>query len=184
MSERIVVRPERLGEAAAIRAVVAAAFAGTAHAAPSVEPDGAPGEATLVTWLRADEGWIPAFSLVGEVDGEIVGHVVATRGRVDGMPALGLGPLAVLPSQQRRGIGSALVEALLAAAEAAGEPLVALLGDPAYYRRFGFRPAADLGVLAPDPGWGSFFQALPLAAYDGCTGTFAYADPFGRLGSA
>ena len=59
---------------------------------------------------------------------------------------LGLAPLAVLPSEQRRGIGAALVRAGLDACRACGCRFVVVLGDPAYYARFGFRRASDLGV--------------------------------------
>jgi putative acetyltransferase len=147
-----------------------------------VEADGTPGEATLVGWLRADAGWVPELSMVAEVDGQVVGHVVCTRGTVDGSPALGLGPLSVDPAHQRSGVGSALVHAVLGGADALGEPLVVLLGDPAYYRRFGFRPASEVGIVAPEPAWGDLFQARTLAAHDpALTGTFAYAAPFSRL---
>jgi putative acetyltransferase len=54
---------------------------------------------------------------------------------------LGLGPLGVEPGWQRRGVGSALMHAILGGAEACGETLVGLVGDPAYYGRFGFAPA-------------------------------------------
>lgn len=175
----MMIRTERPGDEPAIRAVVAAAFAGAEHSAPSVEPDGAPGEATLVTWLRADEGWLPGLSLVAELGGEIVGHVVCTRGHVDDSPALGLGPLSVDPAHQRHGIGAALVQAVIDTARRDGESLVALLGDPAYYSRFGFRPATGLGVTAPDPAWGDYFQALALG--DHPRGPFRYAAPFDRL---
>ena len=57
-----------------------------------------------------------------------------------------------------------------------------LLGDPAYYSRFGFKPAKSLGIDAPDPAWGDYFQALPLAAYDSSmVGAFRYAAPFSAL---
>ena len=167
---------------AAIRAVTAAAFSGVEHSAPPVEPDGVPGEATLVGWLRDDAGWVPELSLVAEVDGEVVGHVVCTRGSFAGGSALGLGPLSVSPDQQRSGVGSALMHAVLGAADAMGEPLVVLLGSPDYYGRFGFAPASTLGIEAPDPAWGDYFQARPLAAYDSSArGAFRYAAPFDRL---
>ena len=179
----MIIRRETPQDIPAIRAVTAAAFATAEHSAPPVEPDGAPGEATLVTWLRADEGWVPQLSLVAEdADGAVVGHVVCTRGTVGGAPALGLGPLSVDPRQQGRGVGSALMHAVLAAADALDEPLVALLGDPGYYRRFGFRPASDIGVRSPERAWGDLFQARTLTAHDpGLTGTFAYAAPFSRF---
>ena len=165
-----------------IRAVTAAAFSGVEHSAPPIEPDGAPGEATLAGWLREDPGWIPELSLVAVADGEVVGHAVATRGTLAGRPALGLGPVSVSPARQRDGVGSALMHAILGAADAMGEPLVVLLGSPAYYGRFGFVPASTLGIEAPEPAWGDYFQARPLAAYEpGLRGPFHYAAPFDRL---
>lgn len=164
-----------------IRAVTAAAFTRVEHSAPPVEADGVPGEATLVGWLRDDPGWIPELSLVAEADGEIVGHAVATRGALAGRPALGLGPVSVSPARQRDGVGSALMHAILGAADAMGEPVVVLLGSPDYYRRFGFVPASSLGIVAPDPAWGDYFQARVLATYDEpVRGTFAFAAPFSR----
>lgn len=177
----VLIRQERADDVAAIRAVTAAAFAGMAHSMPPVDPDGAPGEASLVGWLRESEGWITQLSLVAEEDCEIVGHAVATRGTVDGEPALGLGPVSVAPDHQNSGVGSALVRGVIAAADDLGEPLMVLLGEPAYYSRFDFRPATELGIVAPEPEWGDYFQARPLAAYDAAmTGTFRYAEPFTR----
>ena len=74
-----------------------------------------------------------------------------------------------------------LVRDLLLRAEAAGETLVALLGDPAYYGRFGFVPARERGVESPDPAWGDHFQARALGTGDHPIGHFAYAEPFNRL---
>jgi putative acetyltransferase len=178
----VLIRRERPEDVADIRAVTAAAFSGMEHSIPPVEPDGVPGEATLVGWLREDPGWVPELSLVADVDGEVVGHAVCTRGELAGRPTLGLGPVSVAPERQRDGVGSALMHAMLGGADAMGEPVVVLLGSPAYYGRFGFVPASSLGIEAPDPGWGDYFQARPLAAYDsGLRGPFRYAAPFDRL---
>lgn len=141
-------------------------------------------EADLLDELRADEGWIDALSLVAEVDGAVVGHVCCTRGRIEpsGRAVLGLGPLGVLPANQRTGVGTALVHAVVEVAEATGEPLIALLGSPAYYGRHGFQSAAAHGIEAPEPAWGNDFQVrllVPPAA--DLTGTFVYAEPFRRL---
>lgn len=173
----MLVRRERPGDIPSVRRVVAAAFA---------RPDGAavPVEAELLDLLRVDAGWIPGLSLVTEApDGSIVGHVVCTRATVGGAPVLGLGPLAVRPDWQRRGVGKSLVHSVLGAADALGEPLVALLGDPAYYARYGFRPATAYDITPPNPQWGDYFQVRTLCAYQETTfsGPFEYAEPFNRL---
>ncbi|HSV37380.1 MAG TPA: N-acetyltransferase [Nocardioidaceae bacterium] len=174
------IRTEQPIDADAIHAVTAAAFRGADYAAADV--DGDPGEAALVGWLRADSSWIPELSLVAELDGVVVGHLVATRGYVGESPALGLGPVSVHPDQQRRGFGSALVNELLARADKMGETLVALLGDPDYYERFGFRESTWFGVQPPVDDYGKHFQALTLAAHDpAMVGRFRYAAPFDRL---
>jgi putative acetyltransferase len=139
-------------------------------------------EAALVHALRADLGWVPALSLVAEdPGGRLVGSVVGTLGRVGEVAVVGLGPLGVRPGDQGRGVGSALVHAVLAAADAIDLPLAVLLGAPRYYARFGFVPAARLGVQAPDPAWGEHFQARPLGTYRGERGPFRYAAPFADL---
>ncbi|MER7459255.1 N-acetyltransferase [Micromonospora sp. NPDC126480] len=173
----MLIRRETPADVAAIHAVHAAAFADPERA------DAGPVEAGLVDALRADAGWLPALSLVAEVDGQVVGHVVATRARVGGEPvAVGLGPLGVLPAWQRRGVGSALMHAVLGGADALDVPLAVLLGHLDYYPRFGFRPAVALGVTPPVPAWGAHFQARPLAAWhEGIRGEFAYAKPFADL---
>ncbi|QSB13960.1 N-acetyltransferase [Natronosporangium hydrolyticum] len=171
------IRRETADDVAAIRAVHAAAF--HHDDGPAV-----PVEVGLVDALRADDGWLPALSLVAVTDGgEVAGHVVCTRGRVGDSPALGLGPIGVLPGQQRRGVGSALMWSVLGAAEALGESLVVLLGHTDYYPRFGFRSAAELGIAAPVADWeGPYFQALALSAYrPEILGEFRYAEPFHLL---
>src|SRR5262245_46253050 len=95
----------------AIRAVTEAAFA---HMGTPGEPTV---EARLVDELRASDAWLPALSLVALDAGVVVGHVVCTRARIDGTPALGLGPLSVRPDRQRQGVGSALMHAVLGAAD-------------------------------------------------------------------
>ncbi|MGY2004231.1 GNAT family N-acetyltransferase [Blastococcus sp. SYSU DS1024] len=176
----MIVRRERPADHASVHALHRAAFAGTGTGA--ARAGGEAPEARLVAELREDAGFLPHLSLVAEDDGEVVGHVLATRGRLEpyGTPVLGLGPIGVRPDRQGRGIGSALVHALVAVAEAADEWLVALLGAPAYYRRFGFVPASGLGIDPPDPAWGEHFQARLLRG-DPLGGTFRYADPFTRL---
>jgi putative acetyltransferase len=156
------------------------------HRAAFAPPDAPAGadvvEVRLTEELHQDVGFLPHLSLLAVDGGQVVGHVICTRGWVEplGAAVLGLGPLGVLPQAQRSGVGSALVHAVLAVAEAADERLVALLGSPAYYRRFDFVPAASLGLQAPDPAWGEHFQARLLRG-DPITGAFHYAEPFGAV---
>lgn len=177
----MLIRRERTGDIEAIRTVTASAFRGAEHSAPPVEPGGDPGEATLISWLRADSAWIPEFSLVAIDDDQVIGHVVATRAHVDSSPALGLGPVSVLPQRQGTGIGSALMHAVLGAADARGETVVGLLGEPRFYSRFGFVPASTTAVASPETSWGDYFQVRTLSSYDGQSGTFQYAGPFERF---
>ena len=78
------------------------------------------------------------------------------------------------------GVGTALVHALLGAAEARDEALVALLGEPGFYARFGFRPAGEHGIEAPDPAWGGYFRARAFTP-GAPRGPFRYAAPFDEL---
>ena len=143
-----------------------------------------PIEAPLVDELRAEGDLINALSLVAVRDGAVVGNVCCSRARLGEEPgaAVGLGPLGVLPAHQAAGVGSALMHAVVGAADALGYGLVVLLGEPAYYSRFGFVTASDLSISAPDPQWGRYFQARTLSAYEPTqSGAFEYAPAFSRI---
>lgn len=164
-------RPEGPADEAGIRQVVTEAFA---------RPDApVPAEVELVEALRNSPAWVPGLSIVAEAAGEIVGYALLTRVRVDpgGIPALALGPVAVLPSRQRLGYGSAVVQAALDGAADLGERLVVVLGNPAFYRRFGFEPADRFGLTSPWSGLGAPWQALVLPA----TVTGAAPPPSGEV---
>jgi putative acetyltransferase len=136
-------------------------------------------EATLVDELRAAGDAIAALSFVAELDGQVVGHVLGSHARIGEHPTLALGPLGVLPSQQRIGVGSALVHTVLGASDALDYSAAVLLGDHRYYRRFGFELAEPLGVIAPDPTWAPHFQIRTLSSWTGQTrGAFRYAPAF------
>jgi putative acetyltransferase len=123
----MLIRRETHDDIADIDAVHRAAFA-------RPESDTEPPEVQLVHRLRADMGWMPALSLVAEdATSAVVGHVVCTVGSIEQATALGLGPLGVLPSHQRRGVGDALMHSVLGAADALGFPVVVLLGHVGYY---------------------------------------------------
>jgi putative acetyltransferase len=171
----VLIRRETASDADTIRAVTAAAFA-------SRRPGQIPPEAGLIDELRASPAWLPALSLVAVTPaGETIGHVLCTRGHVGQDPVLALGPLSVRPDRQQNGVGSALMHAILGAADALGEPLVALLGDPAYYRRFGFELSTVYQITPPRPEWQPHFQVRILSGYQPrIRGLFSYPEPFDR----
>lgn len=143
----VVIRTEGVSDAAGVRAVHEAAF-------------DREDEAELVEAVRAARG--ETLSLVAARHGEIVGHVLFTPVRVGVQQAVGLGPLAVLPTVQGRGIGAALVREGLHHLFVAGHGAVVVLGSPEYYSRFGFRPAIELGVRWEHPAPEGAFQAIEL----------------------
>ena len=134
----------------------------------------------LVASLRASDAWLPTLSLVAIVDDSIVGHVVCSRATIAGaIPVLGLGPLGVRPDRQRALVGSALMHAVVAAADALGERVICLLGDCQYYERFGFTSARTHGIEAPKEWYGDHFQARFLTSATGEErGPFEYAAAF------
>jgi putative acetyltransferase len=170
----VLIRRETTADITVIRAVTAAAFARPGEDVPVESP--------LVDWLRACPAWIPELSLVALGPArDVIGHVACTRGTVEDVPVLALGPLSVRPDRQRQGAGQALVHAVLGAADARGEALVALLGSTGYYPRFGFRPASEYGITPARPEWVPDFQVRTLTAYDPAVrGRFAYSEPFDR----
>jgi putative acetyltransferase len=93
------------------------------------------------------------FSLVAVDDGTVVGHAMFSRMKAP-FPALALGPVAVLPERQRMGVGSRLDPRRDRRGEAAGWLGIFVLGDPAFYRRFGFdagKASGFISTLMPGP---------------------------------
>ena len=125
------IREEQPSDAAAIREVNESAFAG-AH------------EADIVDALRANGAVL--LSLVATIRDRVVGHLLYSPAVIGDIEGAALGPLAVRPEYQRKGIGSKLVEAGNARLAADGCPFVILIGHPEYYPRFGFRRAIDFGI--------------------------------------
>jgi len=109
----------------------------------------------LVTGLLCDKTAMPLLSLVAEIDGRVVGHILFTAARLQSSPrpvlAQILAPLAVSRDCQGQGIGRSLVKEGLKQLAATGVELVFVLGHPGYYPKFGFRPAGVLGYEAPYP---------------------------------
>lgn len=107
------------------------------------------------------------LELVAVKETSVVGYVLGARGDLGGREVVAVAPLAVSTSHQRLGAGSALMRELLDRAEASGYPLVVLLGDPAYYGRFGFEPSAPFGISYLPVGEGNpHFQLRRLTNYD------------------
>lgn len=179
-ARELMLRSENLADREAILALTAEAFA--ISPATGLPAGGEPVEVGLLRALFDAEEYLPHLSVVAVQDGEIVGHVISTRGWVGDQGLLGLGPIGVTPRLQRQGIGSALMRETIDRANAAGERGIVLLGSPDYYARFGFVPASTFGIQAPDPAWGDYFQFLPLALWSGgAHGTFRYAEPFSLI---
>lgn len=118
-------------------------------------PDEGPVIAGLVRDLMGDPTAEPRLSLVATEGGAVVGHVLFTKARLSPEERSAhcsmLGPLAVAPSAQGRGVGTRLVQEGLSRMKERGVELVFVLGHPEYYPRHGFRPAAPLRFAAPQP---------------------------------
>ncbi len=161
----MIIREARPGDHAAIRDVLAAAFNGAA-------------EADLVEQLRT--AGYAEIELVAEEGGEIVGHILFSPMEAP-FRALGLAPLSVLPHAQRQGIGSTLVERSHEMARADGWDAIFVLGDPDYYRRFGYSPEAakpfDCAYSGPHFMMKEFGRSAPVSS-----GKLRHAPPFEALG--
>lgn len=151
------IRLEQPGDADAIRALTTEAFATAPHSSGT--------EAAIVDGLRAAGAL--TLSLVAveddEKSGEILGHVAFSPVTIDGAARgwFGLGPVSVRPGRQRGGIGSDLIREGLRRLRERGAAGCVLLGDPAYYGRFGFAndPALVLEGVPPD-----YFMRLGFGA--------------------
>jgi putative acetyltransferase len=166
------IRPEQPADLDAISAMLQAAFSRAA-------------EARLVHRLRAS-GKI-TVALVAEENARILGHVVFSTVAID-VPtgvagALALAPLAVEPAFQRLGIGSALVSAGLERCRQERHTRVLVLGEPAYYARFGFVPATRFGLKDPFAAAQNTLMAMELApgAFAVVSGNVRYGHEFDDL---
>ncbi len=140
-----------------------------------------PAEADLVNVLRVQAQ--PVVSLVAEHAGSVVGHLLfspVTLSDHVGVNIMGLAPMAVAPSHQRRGIGSALVRAGLERCRALGVGAVVVLGHPEYYPRFGFSPGVRFGIRSeyevPDEAF--MVAELQPGFLRGASGTIQYHAAF------
>ena len=170
--EEVEIRPARRQDAAAIAGLLRAAFDGDA-------------EARLVDRLREDGD--TACSLAAWLGDEIVGCIVFSRLPIETeggeIPAVALGPMAVRPDLQRRGIGARLVRHGLEDCRDRGAKAAVVLGWPDYYPRFGFSAALAKGIASPYAEHGASYMAAELAggALAGTAGTARYPAAFAEL---
>ncbi len=167
----MLIRAEREADRESIRAINMAAFESSA-------------EADLVDDLRQKARLI--VSLVAQENSEIVGHIMFSPVSLAGHPDLklmGLGPMAVAPDCQRKGYGSALVQAGLDCCREMGVSAVVVLGHPNYYPRFGFSPSSQFGIDSEYDVPDEVFMATELKpdCFDQIAGTVKYHPAFGGL---
>lgn len=147
-------------------------------------------EQLLAHKLRQVEAFIPELDLVANLEGRIVGNIMYSKAKIvdetgAGHELLTFGPLSVLPSHQKMGIGSRLVNLSLEMAKEMGFTAVVIFGSPAYYHRFGFLNAEKYHITSSDGENFEAFMALELyeGALRGITGKF-YEDPVFQIDKA
>lgn len=142
------------------------------------------GEGALVEKLRASDCYIAELSLVAEIDGQVVGHIMLTRVYIRTeerrVPTLILAPVSILTDFQKQGIGGALINAVHKAAIDLGEAHVFLLGHIDYYPRFGYRPSRHFGIIFPENKDDDHCMAIELVEGSllGVNGILEYSQPF------
>lgn len=168
----MLIRKEELKDYERIYSVVKAAFDSAEHS------DG--NEHDLVNALRKGEAFIPELSLVAEMDGKIVGHIMFTRAKVGEDIVLALAPLSVLPEYQRKGIGMSIIKEGHGIAQKLGYEYSVVLGSEKYYPRAGYVPADSLGIKPPFDVPSENFMAYKIKkdASNIC-GVIKYAKEFG-----
>ena len=153
-SSGLVFRQEEPGDYAAVEALTREAFWNVYQ--PGCD------EHYIIHSMRGSSAVIRELNWVCEDRGRLCGHIFYTRTKVvseDGQayPVISFGPVSVHPDDQKKGIGSALIRMTLEMAGKMKFPGAVITGNPQYYHRFGFRPAADYGIVFED---GSSFPAL------------------------
>jgi putative acetyltransferase len=159
----MIIRAEQSDDRGAIHALVAEAF-------------GRPQEARLIDALR--QAGDLTISRVAGIDGEICGHVALSRLRSPER-ALALAPVAVSAPRRRQGIASALIRDGLGKAPRLGFAMAVVLGDPAFYCRFGF--TAEAALPFPCRYSGAYFMALQLTSTASAPAPVIFADAFDTL---
>lgn len=172
----VLIRQERKDDYDKVYELVRAAFARADHTNHD--------EQDLVVRLRNSAAFVSELSLVAEMEGEIVGHILFTRAVIrQGTrehETLALAPLAVTPDYQGKGIGGRLIKAGHRVAQELGFKSGLLVGHPAYYPRFGYRPAETFGIVTDLELPADVFMACELTedGLDGVQGRVEFAPEF------
>lgn len=163
----MLIRDEQEGDHTAIADVTARAFDGAEHS-DHTEP-------AIIERLRAADAL--TISLVAVKDAALIGHVAFSPVTINGAQGrwFGLGPVSVEPDHQSEGVGSALIREGLERLRLEGAAGCVVLGDPAYYSRFGFEQFDDLRYEGAPP---EYFMRLNLTAEIIPTGRVDYAPAF------
>lgn len=172
MKQQSLIRPESESDFACIARVHEQAF-------------GQPGEARLVERIRTTAAYIAELSLAAVLESKIVGHIILSKVSLEhasNIELLALAPLAILPEWQNQGFGGLLVREAIERADKLGHTLITVLGDNAYYERFGFETASKEGIKSifdvPD----EHYMILKLSAYKKeIKGTVCYPSVFDDL---
>jgi putative acetyltransferase len=150
----VIIRPHRADDYGATRHIYAAAFTRPEN------PESVPLEGLFEAVREAGDA-IPELSFQRTERGQARRPRNRELGDRRDPRSYFRGPIGVLPEYQRLGIGSAGVDALFTAADAADVPMIVLPGSPSNYSRFGFRPVQELGVIPPEPSWREAIQLDP-----------------------
>lgn len=142
------------------------------------------GEAELVKKIRAEKTYTPELELVAVEEEQVLGHTILSEvavGESVNNTGLALGPIAVRPGMQSKGIGSALIREAEVRAKNQGYQYISILGSPEYYGKFGYQPAGMFGITAPFEVPDEAFLVKALEAYglDGVSGVLRYTKAFG-----
>lgn len=137
-------------------------------------------EQDLVNALRNSDAFVPELSLVAEIDGKLVGHIMFTEAKAGENIVLVLAPLSVLPENQKQGIGKALIKKAHKIAKELGYNYSLVLGSEKYYSRLGYTPAEKFGIEVPEGIPSANFMAMKLQEnVVPISGKVIYAKEFG-----
>jgi predicted N-acetyltransferase YhbS len=173
LAAKITIRAERPGDAMTISRIVQRDYADVAYSDHR--------EHLMIERLRGTDAYVPALSLLAEIGGEAIGHILLTKAHVIGARSsattLALAPLSIVPEHQSRGVGKQLVRAAHERAAALGFESIVLVGIATYYPQFGYEPLHRYPITLPFavPEDECMILALRPNALDGMAGKVEYA---------